>query len=169
MKTLLLWNAVPESVTAYILEPGSQLAELAKQSAGKYINSDAVEEGDPIDQLNDQLEAMEGIESESVLTGPFDCVIVCGVFMYPTARGLNGPCTREETIMISCGNHPKTDRNFVMGAIEASGAPVEWRDEPDSMMDHYTERSKFGSVWAPEHVDLSEFWKEFRLRKETSC
>ena len=81
MKTLLLWNAVPESVTAYLLEPGSELAELAKQSAGKYIGSDDVEEGDPIAMLNDQLEAMEGIETDAILTGPFDCVIVCGYIM----------------------------------------------------------------------------------------
>jgi hypothetical protein len=81
MKTLLLWNAVPERVTAYLLEPGSKLAELAKQSAGKYINSVDIEDGDPIEQLNDQLEAMEGIETDVVLTGPFDNVIVCGFIL----------------------------------------------------------------------------------------
>ncbi len=81
MKTLLLWNAVPENITAYVLESGSELAELAKQSAGKYINGDDVEEGDPIEQLNDRIGELTAIETDTALTGPFDCVVVCGFIM----------------------------------------------------------------------------------------
>jgi hypothetical protein len=80
-KVLLLWNAVPESITAYVLEADSELAGLARKSAGLYIGSDDVKEDDPIVQLNDQLEAMEGIEADGILDGPFDCVIVCGYMM----------------------------------------------------------------------------------------
>ena len=81
MKTLLLWNAGPKSVTAYHLEPGSALAELAKQCAGKYINGDDVKEGDPIDLLNNHLDKLTGVYADVTLGGPFDCVIVCGFIM----------------------------------------------------------------------------------------
>lgn len=81
MKTLLLWNAVPESITAYLLEPGSELAELAKQSAGKYINGDDIMEGDPIDQLNNRLGEITPVKTDEPLTGPFDTVVVCGFIM----------------------------------------------------------------------------------------
>jgi hypothetical protein len=72
--------------------------------------------------------------------------------------------------MIFRGNHPKTDRNFVMGAIKASGQPVQWSDEPNHQMDGHAERAEWGSIWSPddpEYADLSAFWKEFdRLKGE---
>lgn len=52
----------------------------------------------------------------------------------------------------------------VLAAIEASGAPVEWRDTPDERMIRQPEeyRARFGSIWAPKDADLSRMWALLR-------
>lgn len=55
-KVLLVWEEIPESTKLYAFEEGSEAAKLAIVSAGKFINSDDVNPGDPIDKLNDMLE-----------------------------------------------------------------------------------------------------------------
>lgn len=61
-------------------------------------------------------------------------------------------------------NLPKADRQFVLGAIEASGLHVEWREVPDARMDSYKERSDWGSIWSSE-PETGPFWREFEIRK----
>jgi hypothetical protein len=75
---LLVWENIPESVNCYILEEGSDIANLAIKSAGKYINGDDVKEGDPIEKLNDALSDIKSLETKESLIGPFSKVVICG-------------------------------------------------------------------------------------------
>ncbi len=80
---LLVWHEIPESIRLFILHGGSEVAELAMQSSGKYINCDRVKEGDPIDLLNNWIENNHALQvpSKQVIYGPFDAVIVCGFYL----------------------------------------------------------------------------------------
>lgn len=81
-KVLLVWEVVPEQTKLFVFEEGTELCDLALRSAGKYINQDDVEDGDPIDLLNDALESLspDG-DGNTVLEGPFSKVVVCGFIM----------------------------------------------------------------------------------------
>lgn len=82
-KTLLIWEEVPETTKVFVLDSDSQAADLARQSAGKFINSNDVEEGDPIELLSEWIGANSptDIGIEAPISGPFDQVIVCGFLM----------------------------------------------------------------------------------------
>lgn len=56
----------------------------------------------------------------------------------------------------------KSNKGFVFAAIETTGQPVTWRDEPDETMATYPRRDEFGSVWTDANVDLSLFWAAYR-------
>ena len=78
---LLVWEAIPESTDCYIIKQGTNLAELAFLSAGKYINGDDLEEGDPIYALSEQLSKEKSVSMEGPIVGPFSAVVVCGFLM----------------------------------------------------------------------------------------
>lgn len=82
-KMLLVWEEIPEDIRLYALDEGSELALLAEKSAGKYINSDDLEDGDPIFTLNERLAEAEQVGGrDGVITqGPFTRVVVCGFAM----------------------------------------------------------------------------------------
>lgn len=84
-KILLIWENIPESTDAYILDASSKLADLAIASAGKFINADDLPEEHPIFALNDAIYTgklqLERASIENPLEGPFDSVIVCGFYM----------------------------------------------------------------------------------------
>jgi hypothetical protein len=78
-KILLVWQAIPEETSCYVLDKSSEIGSLALQSAGLYINgADEIKEGDPIDRLNDMLPQLPKIASDAPLIGPFDTVVICG-------------------------------------------------------------------------------------------
>ncbi len=78
---LLIWEDVPEATRAYLLGD-VKMIELARRSAGKYINSDHLEENHPIFMLCDLLEQeCHPLDTSDVLRGPFDEVIVCGMIL----------------------------------------------------------------------------------------
>ena len=82
-KLLLIWEMVPDEVKMFSIEEGTQLANLAEQSAGLYINGDEIEETHAIFELNELLEHMEiaGERKTGVVTGPFTRVIICGFLL----------------------------------------------------------------------------------------
>lgn len=51
-QVLLVWEMRPEYVNFYLFEDGSYNAELARQSSGKMIGGDDLEEDDPIYELD---------------------------------------------------------------------------------------------------------------------
>ena len=79
-KILLVWEEIPESVSLYVLDEGTKIAELALASAGFYINSDDTE-GHPIEELNEALVGREKLPADEVAVGPFSKVVVCGSIM----------------------------------------------------------------------------------------
>lgn len=77
---LLIWEDVPEATRAYLL--GGRMVELARRSAGKYINSDQLAEDHPIFQLSDLLDQeCQPLDTSDVIRGPFDEVIICGIIL----------------------------------------------------------------------------------------
>ncbi len=56
-------------------------------------------------------------------------------------------------------NIPKTAKPLVLAAIEKSGQPVVWKDEPSDAMDT-ARRPDFGCIWGPN--DSSAFWRAYR-------
>ncbi len=85
MKMLLVWEIVPEDVNCYVLDPNSEQAQWARDSAGKYLNSGLSEDDDTIYKLNDWLvtEAAENsiVDNDKPIIGPFSEVVVCGFVM----------------------------------------------------------------------------------------
>jgi len=88
MKVLLIWQQIPEETTGYILD--GYLAELAIQSAGKYINLDDLAEDHPIMKLNNELVADYNGDRESltkidldipISAGMFEVIVVCGFIL----------------------------------------------------------------------------------------
>lgn len=80
-KILLIWEEVPEITKLYILDEGSEIADLALKSAGKFINSDNVDEGDPVELLSEKLPGLQHLEIDQVVEGPFSKAVVCGFIM----------------------------------------------------------------------------------------
>ena len=81
---LLAWENVPESIEFFRLPEDHAMVETAKASAGKYINSDDLEEDDPIFALSEFLASDEGKGMKlkgAVHDGPFATVISCGCMM----------------------------------------------------------------------------------------
>jgi hypothetical protein len=78
-KHLLIWEPLPDSATAYILDTDEDagLIELAKQAMGYYINAD---ENEAVNDLNEFLEGRipDYDNSHEVITGPFEAVYICG-------------------------------------------------------------------------------------------
>lgn len=82
MKILLIWEQVPECTTPYILS--GELAELALQSAGKYVNSANLPANHPIYKLSDALEELGGAvlsSEEPIDVSDIDKVVICGFIM----------------------------------------------------------------------------------------
>ena len=73
--------------------------------------------------------------------------------------------------MIFMSNIKKEYKDLVLRAIEISGLPIEWRDEPDSHMDGCSDRHLYGSVWShPSCVDTTAFWEAYdELKAERDC
>ena len=80
-KVLLLWQNLPDSTDAYVFDTGSELAKLACQSAGLFINSDELPEDHPIFTLSERLEGEDKRPADSPICGQFVTVIVCGFVM----------------------------------------------------------------------------------------
>jgi hypothetical protein len=80
-KLLLIWEEIPENVKAYVLDVDSPEAELARLSAGGYINVTDFDADSPIVLLKADLAKIEGVEPEKVLVGPFAEVVVCGIVL----------------------------------------------------------------------------------------
>lgn len=78
---LLIWEEIPENVKAYVFDAASPMAELARRSAGDYINVTDFDADSPILLLKAALDSIEGVEPEKVLVGPFAEVVVCGIVL----------------------------------------------------------------------------------------
>ncbi len=85
MKMLLVWEMVPEDVNCYILDPASEQAQWARESAGKYINTGTTDDDDAIYKLSDWLATDEARDclkdNDKPIPGPFSEVVVCGFVM----------------------------------------------------------------------------------------
>ena len=79
-KLLLIWES--DLTHVYELDATSEAAELARQSAGLFINGDDIEEGHAIEHLNVWIgeNSPTDIGVSAVLKGPYDEVVVCGFF-----------------------------------------------------------------------------------------
>ncbi len=87
-KVLLIWEEVPDYLKMYEFEEGTELAELAIASAGKYINGDDLPEDHAIYRLNDLLQGLIPTwgrnvddETKGILHGPYKLVVFCGFYM----------------------------------------------------------------------------------------
>lgn len=82
-RLLLIWEMVPDEVKMFSIEEGTELASLAEQSAGLYINGDDIEETHAIFKLNELLLEIEDASTREtgVVTGPFTRVIICGFLL----------------------------------------------------------------------------------------
>ncbi len=80
---LLIWEMIPEETRLFSIPEGHELALLAELSAGKYINSDDLEEDHAIFKLNDKLNGSDqyAIRNDSIFIGPFTRAIICGFIM----------------------------------------------------------------------------------------
>lgn len=78
---LLVWEMVPEATTLYVIPEGSDMAEMAVASAGKYINGDDLPDDHAIFKLSERLEDYPHLPDGGMAEGPFSKVIVCGFFM----------------------------------------------------------------------------------------
>lgn len=78
MNLLLIWQCIPETTTCYIFKCDSVEADLARRSAGKYINTTEVEDDHAIHHLNEILEQLVGLDSGDIMKGPFSEVVICG-------------------------------------------------------------------------------------------
>ena len=78
MSLLLIWENVPEDTRAFVLE--GREADLARLSAGVYINSDDTE-GHAIEDLNNLLADHKPLDVSKPIKGPFDEVVICGFIM----------------------------------------------------------------------------------------
>lgn len=85
MQILLIWEEVPEKTWWVALDEDSEIGKLALQCSGKFINAGEYAYSDPIMRLN---EIISGDNSpnlqecgDSVITGPFSKVVVCGFVM----------------------------------------------------------------------------------------
>jgi hypothetical protein len=82
---LLVWEEVPDSIKLFILGADSKVGKLALASAGKYINSDDLDDDHPIFELSEVLSQLvkEGsyLTPEKPINGPFDTVVVCGFIL----------------------------------------------------------------------------------------
>jgi hypothetical protein len=85
MAILLVWDESPEQIRLFAFDEGSEAAQWALASAGKYINCDDVADGDPIDKLNLWLDGRSDAPVPTPLsnpaTGPFSQVVLCGFMM----------------------------------------------------------------------------------------
>lgn len=86
MQILLIWEEVPEKIWWVALDEDSEIGKLALQCSGKYINAGEYADTDPIMKLNELINADYNYLSlqqcgDSVITGPFSKVVVCGFVM----------------------------------------------------------------------------------------
>lgn len=86
MKMLLVWEIVPEATNCYILDPNSEQASWARDSAGQFINATTKgEDTTNIDKLNEWLDTGEAmgclIDEHKPIIGPFSEVVICGFVM----------------------------------------------------------------------------------------
>lgn len=78
-KLLLIWESIPETTEAFILDVDSEIGHAALGSAGCYLNSiEEYTENAPINKLNELLTEEESVTTDFPISGPFEHVIVCG-------------------------------------------------------------------------------------------
>ena len=74
MRVLLVWEAVPETTTFYVLE--GDIADLALKCAGKFVNT--IDETDEVILLGEQLALLTSFSINTPIDGPFDKVVAAG-------------------------------------------------------------------------------------------
>lgn len=78
---MLIWELWPEELKIFMLPMDTALAELARLSDGCYINGGDLSDDHPIFKLNEELEGVEPINSESFSSIELVAVYRCGWFL----------------------------------------------------------------------------------------
>lgn len=88
MKTLVVWESVPEECLYYVLDEDTDkdLVDLAVKAAGCYINADDLPEDHPVYKLSDELDVRfpdppSARSLKAPIQGFFSKVIICGFFL----------------------------------------------------------------------------------------
>lgn len=80
-KLLLIWELVPEETQLYAFDAASDIAEIARNAAGKYINQNN-EEGDAVEQLSERLADYAHCRlDDNHVKGLFSEAVVCGFML----------------------------------------------------------------------------------------
>lgn len=77
MKTLIIWQTIPDTTECYLIENNPRVHQLAVQCAGVYINCNDEDEH-PIHELYEKLPYLPKTSSNEVIRDDIDTVVICG-------------------------------------------------------------------------------------------